>query len=140
MNRYNAGTFFTLHWYDRPTYHHKHHCFDFFSLLISQTFCYGAFRARGKEAVPVKKKKQHKYEFLPLHSQIFPLLRPPNRKHSLVTTMHRTKTYTLSSSILAWTKKKKTSPELDRPRPASKPTATLKTRKNASILIDPRCS
>lgn len=56
----------------------KHHCFDFFSLLISQTFCYGAFRARRKEAVPVKKKKttQQKYEFLPLHSQIFPLLRP----------------------------------------------------------------
>lgn len=57
---------------------------------------------------------------------------PPNRKHtSLVTTMHRTKTYTVSSSILAWTK---TSPELDRPHSHSQ------DAQNASILIDPRCS
>lgn len=40
---------------------------------------------------------------------------------------------------------KKTSPEPDRARPAepaepAEPTAALKTRKNASFLIDPSCS
>ncbi len=89
-------------------------CFYFFSLLIFQTFCYGAFHAQRTKLCP---HTQRWYEFLPPHSQISSPLHPQLKTFSCKISAQRQDLY--STLVICLGLEVKTSAELDRPRPAS---------------------
>lgn len=115
-------------------------CFWFIQPVDFSNFsCYGAFRAGRRKLYHLR--NQHKYEFLTPPRSNLSSSTPPNWKYFTCT---EAKTCTVSSFCLGLdhnnnNHNKKTSPELDRPRPASQPASpqplSRRAKMHQSLLI-----